>query len=371
MEAATVGRVRLRSRSQLVLDGFDKSAYWIHDHTRIVYAHLGERRTEAGQPYEGGGAGEGGRAVRGYRMGTPTTILELRSPSYALYHHPASATLYWSAAALDGSGYDVLRACTDGTGTRPLLRGMPPQTRVLGASVSTDGTLSSVYIAVAQPGNASLLSLVTTKASPRDEAPSTQSLVTLLRDVAPTALALHSGYLFYSVAAAQIVRRCDLDGSSCITILHSAAVHSSTESPSSQATPPRQRSLPTGISVDPTGTHSLSWPASANPHPHTCPLTLTRLPPLALALAQSQSHPPQSRHTRPRLGRLGGQVARHRWNQWFRFGLRVAARLRACWRRTSIRGGDFRFRAIPFFFARFTAAPAAHRHYAARRADRR
>ena len=98
--------------------------------------------------------------------------------------HGPSARLYWTAQGASG-GYEVRRAFLDGSVEEVVLADVPPQTRAHAATLSADGLLSSVYIGVAQPGNASLLLQVEAKEHVTDVAPSSTTLVTLLRDVAP------------------------------------------------------------------------------------------------------------------------------------------------------------------------------------------
>ena len=165
----------------------------------------------------------------------------------------------------ESGGYDVRRAYLDGQGEEVLLSGMPPQTRVHAAALSANGLLSTVYIGVSQPGNASLLLYVEAKEATKDAYVSNTSLVTLLRDVAPTALTQHGSYFYYSIAVAQAIRRCDLNGRHCITV-HSTARDRNREAIGGVAAlpwivPPRAGvGAPAGLSLDPTGgSYGLVW----------------------------------------------------------------------------------------------------------------
>ena len=120
--------------------------------------------------------------------------------------------------------------------------------------------MSTVYIGVAQPGNVSLLLLVEIKAAPSDPAPSNRTVVTLLRDVSPTALVQHGAYFYYSVAAAQAIRRCDLNGLMCTTIQSTSA---SEHALLWGRLPPRSPSSPAGLSLDPAGALGLAWADSS------------------------------------------------------------------------------------------------------------
>ena len=76
--------------------------------------------------------------------------------------------------------------------------GAPPQRALaararLCATIGGNGTLSVVYVAVATPGNASLVALVERKNSSADAAPAEVSVRTILKKVAPTALARRGG----------------------------------------------------------------------------------------------------------------------------------------------------------------------------------
>ena len=81
-----------------------------------------------------------------------------------------------------------------------------PQVRVVGATLAPSGLLGAVYVAVAQPGNASLLQVLERRDDAADAAPREVRVVTLLRGVAPSALAAHSSYVYFTVGVARAVR---------------------------------------------------------------------------------------------------------------------------------------------------------------------
>ena len=198
-EEATVARVAVAAKDLVAIDALDKRIYWV------------DRGTLWRTRYGPGGA----------HVGTAEPLLE-PGVARALYLHRPTARLYWTAHG--AHGWAVRRAYLDGEVDEevPHLNGLSPHARVLCATIGGNGTLSVVYVAVATPGNASLVALVERKNSSADAAPAEVSVRTILKKVAPTALAVAGGYLYFTLAVNQQIRRCELDGTRC-ALLHSFA----------------------------------------------------------------------------------------------------------------------------------------------------
>lgn len=225
----TVARISLTTRSHLELDALDKRVYWISEGA-LFRARFGPNAV----------------------VSSPQKLLELGPAPAGLVLHRVSGRLYWTAQGRNG-GYEVRRADLDGSNEELLLADMPMQTRVHAGAISADGTLSTAYVGVSQPGNASLLLIVEQKALAMDANPLNHTLVTLLRGVAPTALVQYGRHFYYTVAVAQAIRRCELDGSNCINVLSTA----NADLPWTR--PPTARASPAGLSIDPTGALGLAW----------------------------------------------------------------------------------------------------------------
>lgn len=231
--SATVARVPIAARDLLAIDALDKRIYWVHEGT-LWRAHY--------QP--------------GAILGPRQRLLAVSPTMAGLLLCRPSAQLYWTAQSeTDGSSYEVRRVHLTGAGEEVLLASMPPQTRAYDAALSSDGLLSVVYVGVSQPGNASLLLVMDVKDSSSASAWANRSIITLLRDIAPTALAQHGTHFYFSVAVTQSIRRCNLDGSDCVNLHSTALAHGSAEPHQL----PQQRSYPTGLSLDPVGVHGLAW----------------------------------------------------------------------------------------------------------------
>ena len=224
---ATVARLPLAGRAHVAIDPLDKRLYWVGADGALRRAHFGPAA----------------------QLGATQALGHAGTDAAGLHLHRPSARLYWTAREDDGSTA-VWRAYLDGGRRERLLSGMPAQTRVLASTASADGTLLAVFIAVAQPANASLLVHLEEKASARDATPASTSIVTLLRDVAPTAVAVHGDHFYLTVASAQAVRRCSLDSLSCVT-LHTATLP--------WGVPSSRPSAPAGLALDPTAGAGLAW----------------------------------------------------------------------------------------------------------------
>ena len=214
---ATVARLTGAAvgRGDVAIDPLDKRIYWLAGGATLLRARYGPGGIRGGS--DGNGGNGGGTS-------TETLVAEAGPAASSLFVHRPSGSVYWTAQGAGGSTYEVRRAHLDGSAEEVVLSGMPPQTRVVEAHVSALGTLSAAYISVAQPGNASLLLLVEAKGSAADASPSNRSVATLLRDVAPTAVAQHRDAFYMTVSVARAIRRCALDGSACVNI-HSTQPH--------------------------------------------------------------------------------------------------------------------------------------------------
>ena len=238
-QEVTVARVPVAGSGLLAIDVRDKQVYY---------------------------ASRGGIHRAHYAPGAVLTpaerILSLGTIS-GLYLHEETARLYWVAQS--GAGSEVRRSYLDGTQQELVLDSLPRQSRVVAAAIGGAGRLSTVYVAVSQPGNASLLLYLEAKTRASDETPARVVVSTLLRGVAPTALVVHGDHFFYTVAVSRSLHRCELDGTDCVTL------QSSVDSRPlpwfsvdySNTTAPSTASAPAGLSIDKAGAHGLVWIDSA------------------------------------------------------------------------------------------------------------
>ena len=223
-QTATVARVPLALRSHVAIDALDKRVYWLASGA-LMRAHFGPHA----------------------QLGPPSKLISLERTAWGLLLDRPSARLYWTAQA-EGGGYELIRAYLDGGYMERVLGHTPAETRALAASISADGQLSTTYVSISQPGNASLLLVVEAKDQAADAAPVRVEVLTLLRDVAPTSLAVHGENFYYSVAAARTIRRCALGGTDCVTIYSAIADRNAPLS-----------SRLGGLALDQSGTHGFLW----------------------------------------------------------------------------------------------------------------